>query len=135
MHTMPIRLSPGADVRETFERLAQEAGHAGFLVSGIGSLHAAVLRFADQACAVTIDGPMEIVSISGSLTRDGAHLHMAVSDRDGRVWGGHVGYGNIVRTTLEALVVTLPDWSLGREHDPRTGYPELVVRPRGERPA
>jgi predicted DNA-binding protein with PD1-like motif len=75
---------------------------------------------------------MEIISLAGSLSGDGAHLHMSVSDRDGRVWGGHVAYGNIVRTTVEALIAVLPEWSLSREVDATTGYPELVVRRRGE---
>lgn len=131
MHTLPIRLQPGSDLRASLEALVRDQAHgAGFVVSGIGSLHGAVLRYADQASAATLDGPMEIVSISGSISADGAHLHMAVSDGAGRVWGGHVGYGNIVRTTVEALIVTLPEWSLSREHDLRTGYPELVVRRR-----
>jgi predicted DNA-binding protein with PD1-like motif len=55
---------------------------------------------------------------------------MSVSDASGRVLGGHVGYGNIVRTTAEILLVALADWSLTREHDPATGFNELVVRRR-----
>lgn len=129
MQALPIRLQPGADLRETLEALVRDqAAQAGFVVSGIGSLDGAVLRFANEASAARIDGPMEILSLAGSLTADGAHLHMAVSDGAGRVWGGHVAYGNIVRTTLEALIVALPHWSLSREHDRQTGFPELVVR-------
>lgn len=132
MQPFPIRLNPGADLRSAFEQLVRDhADRAGFVVSAIGSLDGAVLRFAGESCPVTLQGPMEIVSLSGSVTADGAHLHMSVSDREGRVWGGHVAAGNIVRTTVEALLVTLPDWSLSRQHDPATGYPELVVRSRG----
>jgi uncharacterized protein len=34
-----------------------------------------------------------------------------------------------VRTTMEILLAHAAGWSLTREHDPRTGYDELVVRP------
>lgn len=131
MQTLPIRLNPGADLRAAFEELVREHGeHAGFVISAIGSLDGAVLRFAAEPNAARLEGPMEIVSLAGSVSADGAHLHMSVADRTGRVWGGHVAYGNIVRTTVEALVVALPDWSLSREVDAGTGYPELVVRRR-----
>jgi predicted DNA-binding protein with PD1-like motif len=55
---------------------------------------------------------------------------MSVADAAGRVYGGHVVYGNEVRTTAEILLAPLPDWSLTREPDPVTGFQELVVRPR-----
>ena len=55
---------------------------------------------------------------------------MAVADASGRVYGGHVGHGNVVRTTAEILLAPLRDWRLTREHDPVTGFAELVVRRR-----
>jgi predicted DNA-binding protein with PD1-like motif len=48
----------------------------------------------------------------------------------GRVFGGHAGYGCTVRTTAEVLLALLPAWHFTREADPSTGYAELVVRPR-----
>ena len=131
MQTVPVRLSPGDDLRTRFEALLAQYGmSAGFVVSAIGSLREAPLRFADEPVVTSIGGPLEIVSLAGSLSLDGAHLHMSVADSRGRVHGGHVGHGAIVRTTVEALVVLLPDWSFTREHDLRTGFKELAVRPR-----
>ena len=66
----------------------------------------------------------------GTVAGSGAHLHISVSDAAGRVYGGHVGYGCTVRTTAEVLLTLLPEWSLGREMDPATGFSELVVRRR-----
>jgi predicted DNA-binding protein with PD1-like motif len=131
MQLLPIRLPPGVDLRRALEDTAagQSTGSA-FVVAGIGSLVEARLRYAGEPSESTIAGPLEIVSISGTLSASGAHLHMAVADAAGRVHGGHVGYGNAVRTTAEILLVPLPDWSLTRELDPATGFNELVVRPR-----
>jgi predicted DNA-binding protein with PD1-like motif len=124
----PLRLVPDDDLRGALEQAARDRGMAGFVVCGIGSLRDARLRLADAAQASVIEGPCEIVSLAGSLTVDGAHLHMAVADARGRVYGGHVASGNRVRTTVELLLAWLPDWPLGRAFDPQTGYGELVVR-------
>jgi len=129
METMPLRLPSGADLRRSLEAAAREqGGGSAFVIAGIGSLTEAVVRFAGVSSETRIAGPLEILSVSGSLTVDGAHLHIAVSDAAGRVIGGHAGYGNIVRTTAELLLAPLPGWHLTRELDPATGHRELAVR-------
>ena len=65
---------------------------------------------------------------SVSLEAERAHLHMSVADEKGHVFGGHVGYDCMVRTTAEVLLVLLPEWSFTRERDPMTGFAELVIR-------
>jgi predicted DNA-binding protein with PD1-like motif len=131
MQLRPIRLSPGCDLRRSLEEvgLTPEAESA-FVVAGIGSLVMATLRFAGEASESEIAGPLEILSLSGTLGVSGGHLHASVSDASGRVYGGHLCYGNEVRTTAEVLLAPLKDWALTREHDPATGYKELVVRRR-----
>ena len=127
----PLRLPPGADLRDVLEQAARERGMAAFVVCGIGSLGNARLRLAGDAAATVVAGPSEIVSLAGSLTPDGAHLHMVVADARGRVHGGHVVAGNLVRTTAELLLAWLPGWSLGRQFDPQTGHAELSLRAAG----
>ena len=82
-----LRLNPGDDLREAL------ASHTGFVVAGIGSLVQAELRFAGEPGPTRVDGPLEILTLSGTLTPDGAHLHISVSDASGRVLGGHVCAG------------------------------------------
>lgn len=138
MELRPLRLHPGSDLRRALEDAARtEFGGAAFVVGAIGSLVAARLRFAAADGESVLAGPHEILTLSGSLSADGAHLHMSVADRDGRVAGGHVGYGNEVRTTAEVLLAPLTGWQLAREFDPATGYAELVARraDAAERPA
>lgn len=119
-----LRLNPGDDLRG-----ALEAGrHTGFVVAGIGSLSVAQLRFAGDPGPTRLDGPLEVLTLSGSLTPDGAHLHASVADAQGRVRGGHVCAGCTVRTTAELLVAPLPAGTLARAFDAATGYPELAVR-------
>ncbi|UXH79140.1 PPC domain-containing DNA-binding protein [Roseateles amylovorans] len=129
MELRPLRLEPGDDLRRALEAACAESGTAAFVVSGIGSLTRARLRLAAANGETELSGPLEILTLAGSLSADGAHLHMSVADAQGRVCGGHVGYGNQVRTTAEVLVAVLPDWQLTREVDAATGYKELVIRP------
>ncbi|HMN79159.1 MAG TPA: DNA-binding protein [Burkholderiaceae bacterium] len=128
MSYLPIRLSPGVDLRRSLEQEARALGGSAFVVAGIGSLSGVRLRFAAAEQETDIDGSFEIISLSGTLSDDGAHLHMSVSDEAGKVVGGHVCFGNIVRTTAEVLLVALPDWSLSRAPDSTTGYRELQIR-------
>lgn len=118
-----LRLNPGDDLRAALE----VGGRTGFVVAGIGSLSQAQLRFAGEPGPTLIAGPLEILTLSGSLTPAGAHLHASVSDASGRVWGGHVCAGCAVHTTAELLVAPLPAGSLTRAWDAATGYAELVV--------
>lgn len=132
MPFLPIRLSPGADLRRALEALPTIQGtDSAFVVAGMGSLVQANLRYADAPDASMVTGPLEIVSLSGSLSAAGAHLHMSVADASGRVIGGHLGYGSTVRTTAEVLLALLPQGTLTREHDEATGFKELVVMRQG----
>ncbi len=129
MDLRPLRLAPGVDLRRALEAARDDWGAAAFVVSGIGSLTRARLRLAGASEVREIPGPIEILTISGSLSADGAHLHLSVADAHGEVFGGHLVDGNEIRTTAELLIAVLQDWQLTRVFDAATGYPELVIRP------
>lgn len=132
MTYLPLRLPPGTDLRQSLEAALSAHGEASaFVVSGIGSLSNARLRFAGADSETSLTAMFEILCLSGTLTTDGGHLHMAIADQHGRVAGGHVCYGNIVRTTAEVLLVSPQEWALAREFDANTGFKELIVRRSG----
>ena len=133
MKTLPIRLTPGQDLRSALQDAVQSQNCcAAFVLSGIGSLSTAGLRFAGADKPERLTGDMEILSLSGTVAIDGAksssHLHMALSTATGQVLGGHVAEGCIVRTTAEVMLALLPEWQFAREPDVATGFDELVVR-------
>jgi uncharacterized protein len=129
MPFFPLRLSPGDDLRIALEDVTRQRGwSAAFVIQGIGSLSVAQLRFAGVDAPDELRGDLEIVTLAGSLSVDGAHLHMSVADAHGRIVGGHVARGCVVRTTVELVVVSLPDFQFSRELDSDTGYLELQIR-------
>jgi hypothetical protein len=129
MQAHPLRLSHGDDLRLALEdALRQIEVHAAFVIQGIGSLSVARLRFAGVNDATELRDDLEILTLAGSVSSDGAHLHMSVADSRGQVSGGHVAPGCIVRTTAEVLLALLPEHRFSREHDSKTGFMELVIR-------
>ena len=133
MRTLPIRLTPGQDLRAALEAAVQAQNcRAAFVLSGIGSLSTAGLRLAGADQPTRLTGSMEILTLSGTVAADGdktaSHMHMALSTATGQVLGGHVAPGCTVLTTAEVLLALLPEWQFSREPDAQTGYDELVVR-------
>ena len=130
MQMLPLRLNPGDDLRAAIEAALRTSGvQAGFVLQGIGSLSMAQLRYAGLPQPTELRGDLEILTLAGSVSPDGAHLHMSLSDAQGRVLGGHVSAGCIVRTTVELLLALLPGQRFSRPVDAQTGYPELRVEP------
>ena len=86
---LPLRLVPGDDLRRSLEEAVRDVALAGaFVVSGIGSLRVAVLRYAGSQQSTRIEADLELLSLAGSVCGDGAHLHAVVADAHGRVLGG-----------------------------------------------
>lgn len=128
METDCLRLTPGQDLKRELDDLRAARGWAAACVlTGIGSLATAAIRFANEEEAVTLEGPFEIVAMGGTLSRDGSHIHLLVSDREGVTRGGHLKEGAIIRTTAEIVIGILPGWDFTREFDPDTGCAELVI--------
>ena len=128
MKVLPLRLTPGDDLRQALETwMGEQQEQAGCVISAVGSLSVARARFAGASEATVIQGDLEILSLAGTLSPDGAHLHIAVADSSGAVIGGHLCAGSLVRTTAELVVGLLPEWRFSRELDPATGYAELQI--------
>ncbi len=75
METLPIRLTPGQDLRTALEVAVRSQNcQAAFVLAGIGSLSAASLRFAGVDQLERLVGDMEILSLSGTVAFGGAAL-------------------------------------------------------------
>ena len=129
MQTYSLRLRPGQDLKQTLEMVVrQQRIDAGVVLTCVGSLTEVVLRLANQETASTWRGHFEIVSLVGTLSTHGSHLHLSVSDATGRTLGGHLLDGCRIYTTAELVIGVMPDLLYAREPDPTSGYRELVIR-------
>jgi predicted DNA-binding protein with PD1-like motif len=127
-----IRLRPGEDVKRSLEGYVKTNDiEAAVILSCVGSLDVASLRFANRPTATTVPGKLEITSLVGTLAKSsGSHVHMTVADGDGIARGGHLMDGSLVYTTAEIAIGELPSVRFTREEDSTYGYHELVVHPR-----
>jgi predicted DNA-binding protein with PD1-like motif len=121
------RLQPGSDLKDQLAQLARDNGiSAGLIVSMVGSLAKVQLRLAGGNDHLSLTTPVEIVSATGTISVDGMHVHMSVSDGQGTTFGGHLVGGCVVYTTVEVGICDLSSqWRFDRVHDPATGYAEL----------
>jgi predicted DNA-binding protein with PD1-like motif len=138
MQVHAIRLTPGSDLKEELGRLVSAQGlRAGCILTGVGSLSRARLRMpsapGEAEDVRTFIEPMEIVSLAGTLSPEGLHVHVALSRGDGSCIAGHLMPGCLVNTTAELVIGELDEVAFRRPVDPATGYGELSVEPRSTR--
>jgi predicted DNA-binding protein with PD1-like motif len=129
MSVHAFRLLPGEDLRIGIQRYVEAHGiEAGWIATCVGSLTHLHLRYADRPSGEERSGRFEIVSLVGTVSKHGSHLHLAVSDERGATLGGHLLDGCRVYTTAEIVLGASAEHVFTRERDGTTAWPELVVR-------
>jgi len=116
MHTLPLHLDAGSDVRQCLESLARERQASGFVLSVVGNLSTAVFQCPGKAAPTRLRGELEIITLSGTLAPEGVHLHLSFSDGDCRVWGGHLEPGTLVLRAADLLLGFLPTGPSAASH-------------------
>lgn len=131
MKTHAFRLQPNQDLKISIKNYVRENKiKAGVILSCVGSLNCAILRMAGGNSVKIFKGKLEIVSLVGTLSPNGCHLHIALSDKDGKVIGGHLNEGCMIYTTAEIVIGEIENLSFSRAIDENTGFKELVIQNR-----
>ncbi|KKP87493.1 MAG: hypothetical protein UR90_C0003G0010 [Parcubacteria group bacterium GW2011_GWC1_35_8] len=129
MRQLTFRLKPNQLLKEEIEKRAQDI-RAGVLLAIVGSLENANLRMAGATSGNQVvknfKGPFEIVAGTGTISQDGCHIHISVSDKEGKVIGGHLKDGCKIITTAEIVLGVFDDVSYKRVYDKDTGFKELT---------
>ena len=128
MENYTFRLTPGQDLFDSIESFVlQNQIEAGCILSGVGSLTHAVLRLANREVYNGYEGYFEIVSITGTVSIHGSHLHVSISNGDGVTIGGHLVSGCKIYTTAEIVIAAFSHVVYKREFAEDSGYDELTV--------
>jgi predicted DNA-binding protein with PD1-like motif len=123
-----FRLKPGHDLKMEIQEFVNHHNiQAGWVLTCVGSLTGYKLRFANQANAQIRKGFFEIITLSGTLSINGCHLHISVSDDHGALTGGHLLDGCTIYTTAEIIVEESLNFIFNRENDDNTGWKELQI--------
>jgi uncharacterized protein len=124
-----FRLKPGQDLKKEIETYVQQHKiEAGWIMTCVGSVTQYHLRFANQPQGTRGNGHFEIVSLTGTVSINGNHLHMSVSDSTGRTIGGHLLESNFIYTTAEIVIGEGKQLVFTREKDGTTEWEELQIK-------
>ena len=104
MRAVPLHLEAGIDVRRSLEQLALEHNAGGFVLSVVGNLSQAAFACPGKSAPTVLAGELEIITLQGTISPDGVHLHLSFSDASCQVWGGHLEHGTLVLRGADLLV-------------------------------
>lgn len=130
VHT--FRLKSGDELRESIQNFAKEHKFSAALVlSAVGALREVKLRMAGATPKKQeikhFKEDFEVVSIQGTLSGKDCHIHISISDKNGRLVGGHLKEAT-VGVTAEVSLLELNDKKFLRKFDLKTGFNELVIK-------
>lgn len=123
-----LKLMPGDDFILQLDRYCKKYEiEAAYIGTVVGSLQKVSFRKGYNQVLSVMDGPFEVVSCVGTLSRNGMHIHLSVSDNEFKVHGGHVLKGCTVQSTLEVVIIELENHQLSRTKGEFTDFKELII--------
>ncbi len=129
MKELAFRLVRGDDLRMSIEEKCREQNiGTAVVLSGVGCVYHARIRLADASRHLETDRDHEIVSLTGTVSKGEAHIHVALADDSGSCIGGHLEKGCLINTTAEIVLGIVEEYDSAREYDEDTGYDEIVFR-------
>lgn len=122
-----LRLDPGDEIVKCITTLAETEKIHLATVSGIGAVNKATVGVFDtvkkEYIANKLKGIFEIVSLAGNIStmknQEYVHMHIALGDEKGQVFGGHLNEA-IISATAEIIIDGI-DGSIDREFNETIG--------------
>ena len=129
MQSLPLKLAPGSDLRLSLEELARRDGISGFVLGVVGNLTKASFQCPGQAEPTVLEGDLEVITLNGTFSPEGVHLHLSLSDGACQVWGGHLEPGTIVQKGVDLLIGVLEQSEGSLKQQASTPRLEIAVLP------
>lgn len=123
-----LRLTHGEDLKNAIQEFIKVNNiQAGWVATCVGSFTTYNIRFANSSHGQKDTGHFEIVSLTGTLSVNGSHLHIGISDGNGKSIGGHLQEGCTIYTTAEIIIAESKSLIFKREKDGTTPWEELQI--------
>ena len=123
-----FRLKKGQDLKKEIVNFVNKKNiEAGIIKCCVGCVYEARFRLADGITIMHKKDNYEIVSITGTVSMNGCHIHISFASLDGNVIGGHFTEGTLINTTAEICIESFDGLKFTREYDDTTGYKELII--------
>lgn len=123
-----FRLTKGMDLKKEIVKYCKDNNiKAGIIGACVGCCYEINFRLAGGEAFYHNVDDYEIVSMTGTISEDGVHVHVSFSDVEGKTVGGHLSDGCLVNTTAEICIIEIENYKLTRNFDESTGYKELDI--------
>ena len=123
-----FRLTRGKDLKKEIQNFVKKNNiKSGIIKCAVGCVYEVCFRLAEGKECFRSEEKYEIVSITGTVSINGCHIHISFADNKGNVIGGHLKEGCFIDTTAEICIESFDSYSFNRVFDDNTGYKELVI--------
>lgn len=139
------RIPRGEDIFTAINEICREYGiENGYITSLLGSLDTGRFIYAIPeknakigfiySKHIDLDGPLEILAGQGLIGTEengelSIHLHMLVSDKYMRIFGGHfIEGGNLIAATGEIVIHEIDNAEIKRKFDEQTGFKLFKIK-------
>tara|TARA_Y100001968_G_scaffold191429_1_gene175393 strand:+ start:395 stop:1012 length:618 start_codon:yes stop_codon:yes gene_type:complete len=104
MHSYSVKLPPNTDLLQALDQIARNENAFGYVLGVVGNLSRAAFQCPGRAEPEIIESTLEIITLNGTISPEGSHLHLSVSDTACKVWGGHLERGAYVLKGVDILL-------------------------------
>lgn len=134
VRTMMVSFRRGEYIIEELRELFKKEGiDAGLITSGIGSFDICRLHtiagtgLPPEERYLTLEGPIEVGSLQGSVAGGEPHIHIVAHDvANDQVHVGHLEPGSRCCYRVELGLIVLEGVKTRRVHDPKTGLVDIM---------
>lgn len=119
-----IGFQPGEMLLESLREAIKSRGVInGAVVSGIGTLKTCRMHYVEhtgfppRTRIMTLNKPLELLSVSGLIANSEPHLHIVVSCGQDEVYGGHLEEGSEVLYLAEIAILVFNEHRMERRID------------------
>ena len=126
MRSISLSLSPNTDLLLALKELAANENAKGYVLGVVGNLSMALIKCPGRSEPNLLEGNLEIITLNGTISPDGIHLHLSVSDDLCKVWGGHLEIGSKVLKGVDILVGFIEKTHI---EDSKVSKPTVLISP------
>ena len=128
MRSKELELESDADLIESLQEASSKEQSTGFVIGVVGNLSKAVFQCPERTEPTVVKGNLEIITINGKLSPEKVHLHISISDKHCKVWGGHLEKGTKVLKKVNILIGFLDNKTSGiSSHYPKKEESKIRV--------
>ena len=104
MKLIRLTLLPKSDLKDEIIECSRNHNANGFVLGIVGDLSTVAFQCPNRDEITFLEGPLEIITVNGTVSPDNVHLHISVSDNECKLWGGHLEIGSKILKGAEILI-------------------------------